>query len=118
VELLAYFGPDRVYSADLTRCTQTVQPLAEKLGLKLEVEPVLADAAYTRSPQSTEDAVLALAKPGRVAVVCSQGITIPGLVERLGRGLRPADTRKGAFWVLALVDGNVVSSDYYEDALA
>jgi hypothetical protein len=29
----------------------------------------------------------------------------------------PSDTRKGAFWVLALVDGNVVSTDYYEDAL-
>jgi hypothetical protein len=35
----------------------------------------------------------------------------------LGRGVALSDTRKGAFWVLSVVDGNVVSTDYYEDAL-
>lgn len=117
VELLPHFAPDRICSADLTRCVQTVAPLADELGLKVRVDHVFADDAFTRAPSATEDAVLALAKPGRVSVVCSQGVTIPGLVERLGRGVVPSDTRKGAFWVLSVVDGNVVCTDYYEDAL-
>jgi 8-oxo-dGTP diphosphatase len=117
VQPLECFGPDRIYSADLVRCVQTVQPLADLLGLKVRVDPVFGDASYARSRTATEDAVLALAKPGRVSLVCSQGTTIPGLVERLGRGVVPSDTRKGAFWALSIVDGNVVSTDYYEDAL-
>jgi 8-oxo-dGTP diphosphatase len=116
-ELLAYFRPDEVLTADLVRCEQTVAPLAERLSLPLRIEPVFSDAEFGRSPEATEDAVLALAKPGKVTVVCSQGDTIPGLVERLGRGVIPADTRKGAFWMLSVVDGTVVSTDYYEDAL-
>jgi hypothetical protein len=45
--------------------------------------------------------------------VCSQGTTIPGLIDRLSRSTREPDTKKGAFWALALVDGTVVSMDYY-----
>jgi 8-oxo-dGTP diphosphatase len=117
VELLAHFGPDRIVAADLVRCAQTVKPLAKHLGLDVRTDPAFSDDEYARSPSRTEDAVLALAKPGRVSVVCSQGVAIPGLVERLGRGVVDSDTRKGAFWVLSIVDGNVVCTDYYEDAL-
>ncbi len=85
--------------------------------MKVRIDPVFGDESYIRTRSATEDAVLALAKPGRVSIVCSQGVTIPGLVERLGRGVRPPDTRKGAFWVLSIVDGNVVSADYYEDSV-
>jgi 8-oxo-dGTP pyrophosphatase MutT (NUDIX family)/phosphohistidine phosphatase SixA len=116
-ELLSYFRPDQILSAGLARCVQTVEPLAERLGLPIRVDPVFSDAAFAKSPSATEDAVLALAKPGLVSVVCSQGHTIPSLVERLGRGVVPSDTRKGAFWVLSVVDGSIVSTDYYEDAL-
>jgi 8-oxo-dGTP diphosphatase len=116
-EVLPHFAPDRIYTADLVRCEQTVAPLAAVLGVPVRRDPVFADETFVRSPGASEDALLSLAKPGKVSVVCSQGVTIPGLVERLGRGVVPSDTRKGAFWVLALVDGNVVSTDYYEDAL-
>jgi hypothetical protein len=44
-------------------------------------------------------------------------MTIPGLVDRLGRGVHDSDTRKGTFWALSVVDGNVVSTDYYDDAI-
>ena len=117
VGLLEVFRPDRIFSADPVRCVQTVQPLADHLGTKVRIDPVFGDESYTRAPSTTEDAVLALAKPGKVTVVSSQGLTVPGLIERLGRGVRPPETRKGAFWVLSVVDGNVVSTDYYEDAL-
>lgn len=118
VPLLSAFAPDRIVSADLTRCIETVRPLADELGVEIRTDPAFADESFQSSPSSSEDALMALAKPGRVTVVSSQGETIPGLVDRLGRGVRESDTKKGAFWVLAVVDDTVVSVDYYEDAIA
>jgi 8-oxo-dGTP diphosphatase len=117
VDFLAMFAPDRVISADPVRCVQTVQPLAEHLGLPLRVEPVFGDEAYAAAPSTTETALMSLAKPGTVTVVCSQGLTIPSLIDRLARGIHPSDTRKAGVWVLSIVDGSVVSADYYEDAV-
>jgi 8-oxo-(d)GTP phosphatase len=114
VEPLRVFGPDRVLSTDRVRCVQTVEPLAAVLGLGVEVDAVFGDAAFADSPRAVEDAVLGLAKPGQVSVVCSQGDAIPGLIERLRPGAS-ADTRKGAAWVLSLVDGAVLGADYYDD---
>jgi 8-oxo-dGTP diphosphatase len=116
-KVLALFRPDRIVSADLVRCIDTVRPLADHLGVTVRVDPVFGDAEFADSPNATEDALLALAKPGKVTVVCSQGMTIPGLVDRLGRGVHDSDTRKGTFWALSVVDGNVVSTDYYDDAI-
>jgi 8-oxo-(d)GTP phosphatase len=115
-DLLAFFAPDRIVSADLVRCIDTVRPLAERLELDVQIDPVFADRSYTASPSASEDALMSLAKPGRVTVISSQGTTIPRLVDRLGRGLRDTDTKKGAAWALSVVDGNVVSADYYDDA--
>jgi 8-oxo-dGTP diphosphatase len=117
VGLLSVFAPDRIISAEPVRCIETVRPLADHLGLPVQVDPVFGDESFMRSPAATEDALLALAKPGSVTVVCSQGTTIPNMIDRLGRGVRASDTRKGAVWALSFVDGNVVSSDYYEDAI-
>jgi 8-oxo-dGTP diphosphatase len=117
VDLLSVFAPDRIVSADLVRCIDTVRPLAEHLELDVQVDPVFADRSFAASPSASEDALMSLAKPGRVTVVCSQGTTIPRLVDRLGRGLRETDTKKGAAWALSVVDGNVVSADYYDDVI-
>lgn len=112
-ELLACFGPKHVYSADRTRCIETVAPLAEALDLQVHVESVFSDDSFATAPMATQTAVLALAKPDAVSVVCSQGLTIPSLIDRLGPGVRSSDTRKGAWWVLTLTDGDVVTADYY-----
>lgn len=112
--LLACFGPKRIVAADRVRCVSTMEPLAATLGLEVRVDPAFSDDAYGQSPAATQIALLALAKPGKVSVVCSQGDTIPGLIDRLGPGIRSSDTRKGAWWVLNLVDGDVVSADYYD----
>jgi 8-oxo-dGTP diphosphatase len=114
--LLPQFRPRSVYAADRTRCIQTVQPLAARLDLQVVVEPVFADEYFIDNPGATETALLSLAKPGRVSVVCSQGTAIPALIERLGPGMGSSDTRKGAFWVLSFVDGDVVAADYYDTA--
>jgi 8-oxo-(d)GTP phosphatase len=112
----AAFGVNRVVSAEPLRCIQTVQPFADAAGLDVQVDPAFGDDVFSATPLVTETALYALAKPGEVTLVCSQGDTIPPLVERVGRGLRSTDTRKGAAWVLSVVDGTIVSADYYDDA--
>jgi len=83
--------------------------------MNVRIDPAFNDDAFARSASTTQTAVLALAKPGKVSVICSQGMTIPALVDRLGPGVGSSDTRKGAVWVLSMVDGDVVAADYYED---
>jgi 8-oxo-dGTP diphosphatase len=92
----------------------TVQPLAAALDLEVRIEAAFNDEAYADSPWATQTALLALAKPGKISVVCSQGDAIPGLIDRLGPGISSSETRKGAWWVLTLVDGDVVSADHYD----
>lgn len=115
-DFLRCFAPTRLYSADRTRCVQTLEPAAAALDLPITIEPAFADEAYSAAPGATQTSLLALAKPGKVSVVCSQGITIPALIERLAPGVASSDTRKGAAWVLSMVDGDVVAADYYDDA--
>jgi 8-oxo-(d)GTP phosphatase len=112
-EFLRRFAPQRVISADVTRCVQTVKPLAVSLGLDVQLEPAFDDDSYLQTPTATETALLALAKPGSVTVVCSQGTTIPGLIDTLAPGTDSSDTRKGATWALSFVDGDIVAVDYY-----
>lgn len=115
---LQQFAPDRVVAAHPLRCVQTVQPLARDLGLEVAADATFSDDAYTRDPDTTTAAVHALAKPGRVSVVCSQGETIPGLVQHFAPDLETTRTKKAAAWVLGFVDGVVVSADYYPHAAA
>jgi 8-oxo-dGTP diphosphatase len=114
VSLLSAFAPTRIYSANRVRCVQTVQPLADRLDLDVQVEPAFADEAYDERDGGTATTLLALAKPGQVSVVCSQGYTIPSLIERVGPGIRSSDTKKGAWWVLTVVDGDVIAADPYD----
>ncbi len=113
-QLLTYFAPHRVYSADPVRCVQTVEPLAAALDVQVRVEPLFGDESFVTSPGASQTALLSLAKPATVTVVCSQGTTIPALVDRLGPGTRSSETRKGAWWVLTLTDGDVVTADHYD----
>jgi 8-oxo-(d)GTP phosphatase len=111
---LSLFAPTTICSADLTRCTQTVEPLARALDLMVHIEPAFGDELYEPGPGGTATRLLALAKPGKVTVICSQGDAIPALVDQLGPGIRSSETRKGAWWVLTMVDGDVVAADHYD----
>jgi 8-oxo-(d)GTP phosphatase len=113
---LRCFAPTRVISADRVRCVQTVEPLAQSLGVEVVIDPAFADESYLETPEATHAALLALGKPGEATVVCSQGTTIPGLIDDLGPGSGPTETRKGAAWALSVVDGEVIAADYYRDA--
>jgi broad specificity phosphatase PhoE len=91
-----------VISSPALRCIQSVEPLADRLGLKVEVDERLAE-------DSALKAVLAVVNdvPDR-AVLCSHGDVIPELIEALvRRGMEvttPRDWRKATVWVLEGTD--------------
>ena len=114
VGFLEVFRPEQVISANRTRCVQTVQPLADHLGLPVRIDSAFDDETCLEDMDLTFGALTALLKPGTVSVVCSQGYTIPALIEVLAPDADPS-TRKGAVWVLSVADGAIVAADYYED---
>lgn len=122
VAQLSTFGPTDVYSADRVRCHQTVEPLAEELGVTINNEPSLTEEAYADNPKRGRRCVLQIAETDRTPVICTQGKVIPDLIawwcER--DGVRPdkSRNRKGSTWVLSLVDGRLIGADHIGSPLA
>ncbi|MBN9609148.1 MAG: hypothetical protein BGO26_04230 [Actinobacteria bacterium 69-20] len=114
------FGPITVAAAPLTRCRQTVLPLARTLGVSVTDEPALSEAEYQHDPAAARRRVieLALADDGNgPAVVCSQGGVIPGVIKslasRAGLTLPTTTTPKSAYWVLSFDDKRLRQADRY-----
>jgi 8-oxo-(d)GTP phosphatase len=120
-QLLA-FGASDVYAADRLRCHQTVEPLAEELGVTVHNEPNLTEESYAKNPKRGHQRVVRIAERGGTPVICTQGKVIPDLIawwcER--DGVRPdkSRNRKGSTWVLSLSAGRLVAADHIGDALA
>ncbi len=100
---LAPWHVTTVVSSPLTRCVQTVEPLADDLGLAVASDDRLAEGA----PPEDTAALLRDVAPG--TVLCSHGDVIGNLVERwadLGLVDRhTASWAKGSTWVVQL-DGD------------
>jgi 8-oxo-dGTP diphosphatase len=99
-----------VLSSRYVRCIQTVQPLADKLGLPVTTHPALAEeASITDAWAVLEDAAAA----GRDTVLCSHGNVLGSLLDRLRRrGIdlvgEALSCRKGSVWTVN-VDGGVIT---------
>ena len=61
----------------------TAQPLADALGVTVQVNPLLGDAAWVDSPRTAREALMELLKPGETVVVVAQGTIIPGMLASL-----------------------------------
>jgi 8-oxo-dGTP diphosphatase len=122
-EVLPVFGPVELLSAPPVRCRQTLEPLAERLGLDIQPCPELGEEQFAADPQAGLTLVERLldppAGPG-VTVVCSQGGAIPSVLLSLGVRWEGAAGRiyppaaKGSAWVLGGRPG-ALSADYYRD---
>lgn len=92
----------RILSSRYLRCVQSVQPLAERLGLEVEVHPALAEEADL---DDTWNLVEELAETGADAVLCTHGNITPPVLDRLSRrggrviGDDPSN-KKGSAWTL------------------
>ena len=109
-ELLRFVGIERIISSPYLRCTQTVEPLAEQLGLKVEEHPALAEGSDFDQSEALLDEVART-----TAVLCSHGDIIPALLDRLNRRgveLIGDDAKKGSIWVLEAEDGEFKTGTY------
>jgi 8-oxo-dGTP diphosphatase len=120
-QLLA-FGATAVHAADRLRCQQTVEPLAEELGVTVQNEPTLTEESYAKSPKRGRHRMLQIAEEEGTPVVCTQGKVIPDLIEWWcdRDGVKPDKSRnhKGSTWVLSLSGGRLVAADHIGGALA
>ncbi|MGW0158091.1 8-oxo-(d)GTP phosphatase MutT1 [Mycobacterium sp. NPDC003323] len=120
-QLLA-FGATAVHAAPRVRCTQTVEPLAQELGVSIELESTLTEEAYAEDHKAARRRVLEIAEGGGVPVICTQGAVIPDLVKWWSdrAGVRPdkSRNRKGSTWVLSSAGGVPVAADHIGSPLA
>jgi 8-oxo-(d)GTP phosphatase len=120
-QLLA-FGADTLYAADRLRCCQTIEPLAEELGVPIHNEPSLTEEAYADDRKAARRRVLEIAAADGTPVICTQGRVIPDLIawwcER--DGVRPdkSRNRKGSTWVMSSWQGRLVAADHIGSPLA
>lgn len=114
-QLLA-FGATAVHAAPRVRCSQTVEPLAQELGVGIEMEPAFTEEAYADDRKAARHRLLDIAGAGGVPVICTQGAVIPDLISWwCDRGdVRPdkSRNRKGSTWVLSSVAGRPVAADH------
>jgi 8-oxo-dGTP diphosphatase len=114
--LLPLFGVDRVHSAPLLRCVQTVQGLADDLGTGIVEEPLLSEKAYHADSPGAVARLLEIATSGGTPVVCSQGGVIPDLLTRVagdsGLPLGKPPSAKGSVWILSFGNSRLVAADY------
>lgn len=110
------YGADRVFSAPLVRCVQTVQPVADDLGVRVVAEELLAEKTYTAMAAAAERRISGILADGGVPVLCTQGGVIPDLVSRLaeasGLPMARPQSRKGSVWALFFDGPRMVAAEY------
>lgn len=107
---LADAGIELLVSSRFVRCTQTLEPLAERLGLPVATSAALAEGG---AGAAALDELLRVAGDGRTVAACSHGDVIPALLATAtGRGAHldgPVSPAKGARYELHVDDGRVTS---------
>ena len=101
----------RVVSSPAVRCAQTVTPLADELGLEVEIEKRLREGG------SVKGALELVLKANDGTVFCAHGDLIPAVMQRLAdAGMKvdaPQRCQKGSVWELELRHGHPVRATYH-----
>jgi phosphohistidine phosphatase SixA len=103
-------GVTRILSSPYVRCRETVEPLAERMGVPIDTVDALAEGA------SLADALRIVEKVAdEDAVLCTHGDVMGEVLhhaERHGVRLDGAGMEKAATWVLDLEAGSIVAARY------
>jgi 8-oxo-dGTP diphosphatase len=109
-EMLAGDHVTRVLSSPYVRCRQTVEPLAERLRLPVDLADALEEGAPLVETLALFDKV-----GDESAVMCTHGDVVGELLDHcLRQGVRLEDDRleKGSTWVFETEAGAIVSASY------
>lgn len=116
---LPAYAPSAVRSAPPLRCTSTVQPLAERLGLPVVLDERLSELVWQDDPSAVVDAVWSLGSNDVTTVACSQGgavqEAVAALTAKAGIELGRVRARKGCLWALSFSQGALVDAHYTAD---
>jgi 8-oxo-dGTP pyrophosphatase MutT (NUDIX family)/phosphohistidine phosphatase SixA len=116
-QILPWYGPEAILSADKVRCIETVRPTAEALGLPIQVDDRWDEEEHADDPARAAELVRDLAAKGEPVIVCSQGGLIPDTVARLadtdGLALASTSAHKGGVWTLTFSGRRLVAADYF-----
>jgi 8-oxo-(d)GTP phosphatase len=119
-QLLA-FGPTSLYATDRLRCIQTIEPLADELGVDIALEPTLTEEAYWQNRRKARQRVLEIAAADGTPVICTQGKVIPDLIQWWCERdrVKPDKSRngKGSTWVLSMHAGKLIDADHIASPL-
>jgi phosphohistidine phosphatase SixA len=103
-------GIDRIVSSPFVRCRETVEPLAQRIDVEVEISDALAEGA------SLPDSLQLIEKlSGENVACCSHGDVLGDLLHHFARaGVALDDDRleKASVWVLDTVNGEVRSARY------
>jgi 8-oxo-dGTP diphosphatase len=95
---LAVAGVKTLRSSPYVRCVQSLEPLADRLGLTIETDERLAEGA------NLDDTLELIGEAGDGAVLCTHGDVLTDAVNALVRHgtrlLTPPEWRKGSVWIL------------------
>jgi broad specificity phosphatase PhoE len=100
----------RVLSSPYVRCVQTVEPLAARMGIPVELSDALGEGAPLADSLELVEKVA-----GEHAALCTHGDVLGNLlmhVAHLGVELETDRIEKASVWALDFVDGEVRSATY------
>jgi 8-oxo-dGTP diphosphatase len=101
----------RIVSSPFVRCVQTVEPLAQARGLRVETVHELAEDVDVE-----RTVALVRSLDGRPTVLCGHGREIEALIDSFEHGGATVEGKrglaKGSVWVLDRMDGRVVAARY------
>ena len=103
---------DRILASPYLRCRQTVEPLAEKVGIEIEERDELGEGEGFKGARD-----LCRQLAGTNAVLCSHGDVIPALLDwmaRHGMALKSAfECKKGSTWEIEVQAGEFRRGRYW-----
>lgn len=110
-DLLMAHPITRIGSSNHTRCVDTVDPFAKRLGIPVELEPALVEGSH---PHRLVALIADLQEES--AVLCSHGDVIEDIIGHLFAEQVPMEGpmkwKKGSIWELRTVKGRIVSGRY------
>jgi 8-oxo-dGTP diphosphatase len=109
-DTLTNVGVERIVSSPYVRCRQTVDPLALRLRLPVELSDALAEGAPVSETVRLIDKFVM-----ETTVLCTHGDIVDNVLEYLrDRGVPLDDHRdeKGSIWVLETSDTEITAGHY------
>jgi phosphohistidine phosphatase SixA len=111
IRVVEAHAPQRVLSSPYLRCLQTVEPLADRLSLRVEASEELAEG------NGLAAVALVRAFADEKVALCTHGDVIPEVLvaladeDRLDLGPRPRQA-KGSVWILDANGGRFTKATY------